>query len=330
MFNYIKKGRFLEQGINLYKQKNYVKALAFFHKAESIDKNDFSVNYWLARTEIMNGDYVVAKKLLNVCRKLKPKVIDLLIVPWEELIHDLETDQKAVVEQQHQCNIDADKNVYKCYFRNLYSFKEVISFYFLSFLVDYLSYLYVPDHLDFTVFIQLAYLHFSTVLPLNMWIRYCWIKTQIKNLFHSSSFLLFFAGFIFISLIIVNGLFLCSVDLSHIEISAVYKVISEYYQRSSGLQLLHIALIGPIKVQLLYGLIWYNYLAKYNRLIGYVGVFFLLSLYGDWGAAFVSFFCIFAYNKYNTILAPIVLTCFEGLFLIMQPLILQVWFTYFG
>lgn len=319
MFNYIKKGRFLEQGINLYKQKNYVKALAFFHKAESIDKNDFSVNYWLARAQIMNGDYVAAKKLLNVCRKLKPKVIDLLIVPWEELIHHLETDQKAVVEQQHQCDIDADRNIHECYFRNLYSFKEVISFCFINMLVDYLLGLYVPDKLDFV-----------TLLPLNMWIRYCWIKKQIKNLFHSSSFWLFLAGFIFISLIIFDGLFFCRVKLSHIEISVVNKLISEYYKELSVFKLFYIVLLGPITGQLLYSLVWYNYLVKYNRIIGYVGVFLLFLIYGDWVAAFMSFFCILAYNKYNTILAPIVLSCFKGLFLIIQPLILQVWFTYFG
>jgi hypothetical protein len=329
VFQYIKKGKLLEQGINLYKQKSYVEALSFFHKAESIDKNDFSVNYWLARAQIMNGDYVAAKKLLDVCRKLKPKVIDLLIVPWEDLIHNLETDKKAFFEKQHQCDIDADKNIYKCYFRNIYSFKEVISFYFINILVDYLLYLYVPEQLDvIALLIQLSYLHFSTLLPLNMWIRYCWIKKQIKNLFRSSSFLLFLAGFIIISLIIVDGLFFYRINLSHIEISMVHELINEYYKRSSCFMLFHIVLVGPIKWQLLYSLVWYNYLAKHNRIIGYVGVFLLLLIYGDLAPAFMSFFCILAYNKYNTILAPIVLSCVKGFFLIIQPLILQVWFAY--
>jgi len=83
MFKFIKMGKLLEQGVMQYQQKDFTKASHVFEQALAINEQDFTANFWMARTLTMLGDYEGVKALLNKCRELAPQVIELLMSHWK-------------------------------------------------------------------------------------------------------------------------------------------------------------------------------------------------------------------------------------------------------
>lgn len=332
MLGFIKKGKLLEQGIKLYQQKDFTKAIDVFNQALIIEGKDFAVNFWLARSQTMLGNYVIAKELLNKCGELEPKVIELLIIPWESLIQSLESNKKFDCEQLSHYDVEADSKLFMCYFKNQYSFRELLIISFILLLGGELIELNPQSHwgLGFAALlitvIQLGYFHFNTLLPLNLWLRYRWMKEQIQILISNSSFMLLTVGFIIISLIVVDRGILSTIQSLQMDTTTVHETIREHYQRI-WIKVPYNLLVGPIAGELTFRLVWYNYLAKYNKYIAYFGVsLFIMLLQGSPAQFFMSLFLIWIYNKYNTILAPIILHFTNNFFLLLLPQINKILF----
>lgn len=330
MLEHIKKGKLLEQGINLYHKKDFVKANVVFNEALSIDVNDFAVNFWMARTQTMLGSYVSAKELLNKCRELKPKVIELLIVPWEALIDSLENNENFTYEQLSQCNIETDNNLYTCYFKKQYSFKELLIISLIWFVgnaivgVGEQSYSVVEFAALLIPIIQLCYFHFNTVLPLNLWLRYQWVKEQIHRLIFNTSFILFTIGFIVVFAIVLDRSIIKTIHSLPREIA--YEAIQELCQKM-WIGVPSLLLSGPISGELTCCLVWYNYLAKYNKYVAYFGVSLLtmLLLFSP-TRFFMSLGLIWAYNRYKSIMSPIVIHFLIGFYFLIRPLVYKILF----
>jgi len=126
------------------------------------------------------------------------------------------------------------------------------------------------------------------LLPLNWWAQYDYILLQLKKLTRSSSFI----GFISIFLVFIT-------ILNYI---SGHKLVSSNY-----ITLVNYSIIEEI----VYRGILYNFFKKFNKALAYIGVSILfclghLSHYGIWHFI-MSLLLIWIYEKYKTIIAPIIL-----------------------
>lgn len=319
MFKCIRLGKLLEEGISLYQQKEFTKANGVFSQALTTSPRDFAAHFWLVRTLTMLSDYVAAREVLLQCRQLKPKVTELLLEPWEGLIYGLENDYILFSNQLDQYNVAADQNLQSCYFKKNYTMRELATVSLLAISAVFIAGIAHHDESYFSVLIaailmfiiHLCYFHFNTLLPLNLWLRCQWIKEQIGRLAHNSSFIrlnviiIVCVGVYVLGLMAFIGIFSKS-KMYSIETLPNNPIRQPFVWMYTSI----IHLLAPAPEELVFRLVWYNYLAKYNKYIAYIGVsflFMLLHLSMNPVHFLLSFVLIWSYIRYQTLLAPIIL-----------------------
>ncbi|GMA99894.1 type II CAAX endopeptidase family protein [Pelosinus sp. IPA-1] len=316
MIKFIQLGKVLKNGMYFYQQKDFVKAKYSFEQALVIDSHDFMANYWTARTSIMLGDYVNAQNLFNICRILKPKVVELLITPWEILINRLDNGL-LLKEQLQQCDLEINNNLHKCFFKKQYSIIQLFTVLFIGQFISLIGIIIavgvvihgfvelnelkgigVAIVTYIVVIIELIYFHFSTLLPLNLWLRFQWVKEQIHKLIICHSFRLLIINFLS-----GVGFYYMVITLLGIHVEITPREVSQSLWWLAGLA-------SPLNEELIFRLAWYNYLAKYGEILAYIGVsllFMLSHLEINLTYFLLSIVFIWSYNKYQNIFAPIML-----------------------
>ncbi|CQR71745.1 hypothetical protein SpAn4DRAFT_3611 [Sporomusa ovata] len=69
----------------IYLTKKFFSAKDIFYQALCNNNyKDFTINFWLIRVLIMLGDYEKANYFLNICKNLKPGLIEKIINPNNE------------------------------------------------------------------------------------------------------------------------------------------------------------------------------------------------------------------------------------------------------
>lgn len=245
-------------------------------------------------------------------------------VPLENLIQGLENGDRLSSELIVQYNSAADNSLHQCYFKKYYALDEVISVTLIEQLLMLPIFIIAPlyrlpgvtiwEYLLMSII--LCYFHYSTLLPLNLWLRYQWVKEQMNCLARDLSFRQLTVGFLIGAGVYYFGLNLLSPQLT-----------VQSFKNPVDIQIvLWNWLAGPSAPpsEELWRLAWYNYLAKYDKYYACVGVS-LLFMWSHWSAVpanfLLSLVCIWTYNRYNTIIAPMILHLAYNLFLPVNILI---------
>lgn len=255
----------------------------------------------------MLGDYAAAKSLLDTCRKLKPQVVELLIEPLDSLISEM--DKEVVSEKINQYDSETENKLYKCYFKKQYSLGEIfiVSLIFLSCIMFAAPLIYrilgIPALAFSSYFItavQLSYFHINTTLPLNLWLRYQWVKAQIHKAASQPQFWILAIGVSIFRVVLLYKIALFKPELllpiNHLSSSFLWYWLGGLPQ--------------PLNEELVFRLALYNYLTKFNKYLAYIGtslLFMFAHLSFDPLTFLFSIVLIWAYNRYQTIIAPIII-----------------------
>jgi len=308
----LKTGLFLKKGIDLYNQKEFLLAKEMFYQALNINSDnhrDFTINFWLARVSIMLCDYEKINYFFEICNKLKPGLVKKIINPWDDFIYKIKEDITFTSEEIIKYNNTIDNNLEQCYDKKTFKRREIL---FLGLLllikVTFVASWITPYGISGTIIagiifalILLNYVHSKTELPLNFWIRCNSIIGKTRKLVISSSFLFCITYFsCFMSCFFIITLF--------------YDPSNALIYRSATMSPLLWFLSLPVTSiweELIFRLFLFTIIAKYNKVLGYLVTAFIFNfVHGTGGGPMIfigSLILTWVYDKYKTIIAPIII-----------------------
>lgn len=225
MVVFIRTGRLLKQGIDLYHDRNFFLAKDVFYQALKFDaanEHDFTINFWLARVYIMLNNYEMANIFLTTCEKLMPGLLKRIITPWDDFTNKIQSGILLTSEELLNYNSVIEKNLEQCYYKKYFSIFEIVIACVMIILAARLSLIIsmfgiqaVMIQIVIMSLIILYYANSRTELPLNLWIRYKITINEIKKLMTSLSFLTFLGGYALLdiaSLVIGTYYYGCTKD----------------------------------------------------------------------------------------------------------------------
>jgi len=317
-------GQALEKGIDFYNRRMYADAKEFFQKAFCINRDDFVINFWLMRVSIMTLDYTSGQEFLSRCIQIEPKLKDMLIDPWCKVLNEslqgkesdeLETLNQKTNELLDRCHQDRNFTIYNfvgvlaLYFLTLsiYEFVlDVLQFRFrIQMTIHLISYIYLLKVLFFSLPIALYYFHKSLYTP-NLWIELCRVKRCFNELGRNNRFKVMALGFcIFVMLPEVISIFYPEFS----EESA--KMVVANYNVYPIPNFLYILLIAPVVEEILFRGMLFKYIKKYDKSLAYIMTSILFYYFHGEAASdghyIHSLIYCWSYNKYGTMVAPIIL-----------------------
>jgi len=329
VFKWMAFGKFLEAGIENYDLGIYEQAKREFQSALDINDNDFLVNFWLLRINIKLGNSQESKQFAAKCISLRPDLKEI-VMPWQFLIESGIPSKEEWIELETK----TDKQITKYQNYRTYSIKDVFKIFgtclliiagIFVFYVICLFYLKIPlsafskvdqippismiiPYLLSLPFVLIYYR--KPILIMNLWIK---IK-RITFLFKNKRFLYYLLILVGIKLLIV-------IFTAIMQVSGLYNYWDmlrgkEYYLNYPSVIII-VVFLAPICEEVIFRGLIFRYINQFNRLLAYtVSIFLFYSFHG--GAAnflhiLLGIFFAFAYEKFDTLLAPIVLHVFQNI-----------------
>lgn len=329
MFKWLSFDRDIEKGSELYNKRMYVESKSYFRRAENNNSNNFIVNFWLMRVTIMTCDYINAKDYLTKCVNINSTLKEKLIDPWADLLN--QTKASNLVDLNEKTNkllesYQRDRTftildlcgvfllyyfVQKIYSLTLY-FTKINDRYWEGYI--YISFIGLFFYVPITI-----YYYFKPRLKPNLWKEIIQTKEKNKQLFKQKGYL----GVCLLFSVITSLPFgLYFINPEFVRTSA--KAYAATYNSYPLINYLALLTIVPVCEELIFRGMLFKFIKKYNVLLAYFitsALFFFYhgSMKSEWNFISSLLFC-WAYDKYKTLIAPIVLHLLNNLLFILYLL----------
>ena len=304
-------GNFIDKGITQYHKTNYAHAMNSFKSAQRMNNKDFLLNFWMMRTAIKLGRLEEAQQYMLHCLNLRPD-LEELILPSRQLIeypekYSIEEAEKAINEllQIYQTARQySGKELLKILGIIIFSMLAIVLLLVLIIAFYKIKIHLNKDHPDLLMLVSylsltpaIYYYYSKPALTGNAWLRAMTAVRRIKN----KEFLVFAAGNI-----IWNCVFGFIMYLGVVHANKVYQLGI----LTTGTVVMGV-LIAPICEEAIFRGIIFNFVKKYNRLLAFwVSAILFYFFHGSEAASiqfFIAWFLAFAYVKFQTLYAPIIL-----------------------
>lgn len=326
IFKWITFGRLLERGIKEYHNTRYNEAKLIFENAWQINKNDFLVNFWLIRSNAKLGYLHEAQKYLNTCLALRPDLAELVNL-WKSI-----TEGTELLSQDEWLKLEGTTDELLKRYQNerIFNKKDLrtigltilgimlgsfviaiialfLKFPLLSLLNQFLTFSIMVSYAQFIPFILIYYN--KTKIKKNFWDQI----RSIECLFRNKTFQ---AAILFL---------LCLKFLGTI-IAIKYNnpILKNPVYLNPGVAIVS-SLFAPICEEVVFRGIVFKYVKKFNTFFAYLLSSMLFYYYHGIEASSFHFFLAvlfaFAYEKFGTLNAPIVLHSLQNIFSLLVIII---------
>ena len=315
MFTLLRFGKLLEAGIALYKSKQYSRATQLTDEALAIDSRDFTANFWRARMAIAEKKNDLAKQHITICKEINNKLEKPLIEPLEILMKRYKINEYISDREFEKCDNEIDEKLEHYQHYREFNISDILKllkygviWVILSVLLLYLNISSSREMLEFIfgssfLVCLVAYYLRKPILPLNLWKQCTYILITCKELMKRKSFI-----------ILIASLFLAIKIMLY---TAIH--FGHYTKQLVPYSGIIIVMIAPIYEEVLYRGILYRFFKRYNRLLAYIVVsllFFFMHEDANTIHFIASIILIWVYDKYKTLIAPIIIHSFCNLLLI--------------
>lgn len=309
-FKWITFGKLMGLGINSFRQASYEQAKSMFEKAAEINENDYLVNFWLFRIYGRLGLVSEAKNHAAKCISLRPD-LEKLFTPLKMILEN----GIASKEQWLELDIKLEQYIIEYQKTREYSIKDIFRVCTVFLIIFFLVMVFfalcrvfnIPifEILDRSPSIKML-LDYAPLIPL-IWIYYSkpklvtnyWIKIQdLACLMTNTRFLKWMYALISLKFLAVL-----------LTLNDNVLIGSEPYLNTGAM--LMVVIIGPICEEVCFRGLLFSYIKQYSRFFAYfVSVWLFYTFHGG-NASYLhimlGIFFALAYEKFDTLMAPIVL-----------------------
>jgi tetratricopeptide (TPR) repeat protein len=310
----------MKQGKSVYAAEDFAKAQSCFESARSVYPRDFRVNFWLARTLVMQGRYAPALDKLQECRSLRPDLEAELLAEWMRIAMQEGSSKLSSI------NKTTDGILESLGLRKNIRLLNVVLFVAIALLIEAIVETIIVNlfpmklplawrQLIRTVIVipvLMAQFYKKTVLPENFLAA---IRLRIKNLiaFKESKYFYWWLKAMAVEILLILG-----ASLIHPVEAPNYHYLRNLRNNYGFLYMYLTVIFAPAKFEIILLGGVFNYLKRHNRVAAYIITSLLQKTKdADEIEILLSVIYMYIYEKTESLSIIIILIILEGVVVLM-------------